>query len=249
MDTPTGFFWSGETLEDRLPSLVDPYSQDLVDCAAYTLTIGHEVYVSPSTQATEPQNATVRRLADGEAFTIPPGQFAFLLTEESVTVPAYAIAFISMKAKIKFRGLINVSGFHVDPGFKGRLIFSVFNAGPLTIHLRQGQPTFLIWYASLDRTSDKIKNEPVQQSIPAEVITAVSGELQSFASLSSKIKDVEKSLTEKMHSIERQHAYTRVLGGIALTLILTIIGIWLRDVMSPRVAPSSPTPPALTRPQ
>jgi dCTP deaminase len=42
----------------------------LVDCAAYTLTIGHEVYVSPSTQATEPQNATVRHLADGEALPL-----------------------------------------------------------------------------------------------------------------------------------------------------------------------------------
>jgi hypothetical protein len=51
-------------------SLVKPYTKDLVDCAAYTLTIGHEVYVSPSTQATEPQNATVRRLADGEALPL-----------------------------------------------------------------------------------------------------------------------------------------------------------------------------------
>ena len=63
-------FWNGETLEDRLRSLVRPYTKDLVDCAAYTLTIGHEVYVSPSTQATEPQNATVRHLADGEALPL-----------------------------------------------------------------------------------------------------------------------------------------------------------------------------------
>ena len=59
-----------------------------------------------------------------------PGQFAFLLTDEIVEVPDSAMALISIKAKIKWRGLINVSGFHVDPGFKGRLIFSVYNAGP-----------------------------------------------------------------------------------------------------------------------
>ncbi len=200
------------------------------------------MYVSPSTQATEPQNATVRRLADGEGFTIPPGQLAFLLTEEIVRVPPDAVAFISIKAKIKFRGLINVSGFHVDPGFNGRLIFSVFNAGPLTIHLRQGQPTFLIWYANLDRMSSKIKNEPVQESIPAELITGVSGELQSFASLSSRIKDVEKTLTDKVHSIEREQTYYRVIGAIALAVVLAIVGNWFRDAMSPRPAPSSPQP-------
>ena len=51
MDTPNGLFWSGETLEERLPELVEPFSKDLIDCAAYTLTIGHEVYISPSTHA------------------------------------------------------------------------------------------------------------------------------------------------------------------------------------------------------
>jgi dCTP deaminase len=249
MDTPNKLFWSGETLEERLPALVIPYSKDLIDCAAYTLTIGHEVYVSPSTHTSDPQNATVRPLADGEAFTIPPGQLAFLLSEEIVTVPADAVAFISIKAKIKFRGLINVSGFHVDPGFRGRLIFSVFNAGPITIHLRQGQPTFLIWYANLDRTSAKIKNEPVQENIPSELISGVSGELQSFASLSNKIKDVEKSLTDRVHSIEREQTYCRVIGAIALSVILIIVGNWFRDAMSSR-PPTSAAPPAVTsRPQ
>ena len=51
-------------------------------------------------------------------FTIPPGQFAFLLTEEVVSVPPDALAFISIRAKTKFRGLVNVSGFHVDPGYQ-----------------------------------------------------------------------------------------------------------------------------------
>ena len=50
---------------------------------------------------------------------IPPGQFAFLLTAETVTMPDNAIAFISIKARLKFNGLINISGFHVDPGYRG----------------------------------------------------------------------------------------------------------------------------------
>ena len=250
MDPPNGLFWSGETLEERLPNLVKPYSKDLIDCAAYTLTIGHEVYVSPSTHTSDPQNSTLRRLTNGEAFTIPPGQFAFLLTEEIITVPADAIAFISIRAKIKFRGLINVSGFHVDPGFRGRLIFSVFNAGPLTIHLRHGQPTFLIWYANLDRVSSKIKDEPLQEGIPSELITGVSGELQSFAGLSSKIKDVEKSLTDRIHSIEREQTYYRVIGAIALAVIIVIVGNWLRDnVPSKSTVPSTPPSATNVRPQ
>lgn len=51
---------------------------------------------------------------------------------------------------MKFKGLINVSGFHVDPGFDGRLKFSVYNAGNRPIHLAYGQPYFLLWFAFFD---------------------------------------------------------------------------------------------------
>lgn len=43
-------FWSGETLEERLPTLVSPFDADSIDCAAYTLHVGHEYYVSPDGQ-------------------------------------------------------------------------------------------------------------------------------------------------------------------------------------------------------
>jgi len=172
-------FWSGETLEHRLPNLIEPFFERRVDCAAYTLSIGREVYVSPNDQTMDPGSVTIRQLADGDAFTIPPGQFAFLLTDEIVRVPPDAMAWISMEARIKWRGLVNVSGFHVDPGFHGRLVFAVFNAGPVPVHLRQGQAAFLIWYAGLDRVSERIKNEPVQTNIPIDLITGISGELHS----------------------------------------------------------------------
>ena len=119
MTNTYAMFWSGETLRERLETLIEPFTPERVDCAAYTLSVGPEVYVSPNSQTADPATVTVRKLGPDEAFTIPPGQFAFLLTEEIVTVPAHALAFISMRAKTKFRGLINVSGFHVDPGYRG----------------------------------------------------------------------------------------------------------------------------------
>src|SRR4051812_882164 len=123
MNMPAAGIWSGETLKERLLKIVDPFSEKHIDCAAYMLAIGNEVYVSPNEQSVDPTTVSVRRLAPNEAFTIPPGQFALLLSEESLLVPDDALAFISIRAKTKFRGLINVSGFHVDPGFKGQLTF------------------------------------------------------------------------------------------------------------------------------
>ena len=51
------------------------------------------------------------------------------MTKESIEVPLDALGLISIRSKYKLKGLINVSGFHVDPGFRGSLVFAVYNAG------------------------------------------------------------------------------------------------------------------------
>lgn len=257
-------FWSGETLKDRLTTLITPFDPDRVDCSAYTLSMGRELYVSPNDATEDPQSVTIRKLSDGEAFTIPPGQFAFLLTEEKVEIPDTALALISIKAKIKWRGLINVSGFHVDPGFRGRLIFSVYNAGPVPVHLRQGQPMFLIWYASLDAPTKLGRRQPVQESFPPDLISGISGELQSLAGMNKKIKDLDKTLTERVHALEREQSYYRSLALVIVLLVTAIVGTWIKDGVLHRLfythetvqsaqgntaAPAAPTPsPTISAP-
>src|SRR4051794_24193557 len=178
-------FWSGETLLTRLPSLIHPFEPNKIDCAAYTLRVGSEVYISPSESEQDANKITIRKLTDDEAFAIPSGQFAFLLTKEKIAVPNDSIAFISMKSGVKLRGLVNVSGFHVDPGYSGYLVFAVFNAGPKAVHLKQGEDCFLIWYAALDNpNSTKVRPAGVSHSaISTDLVTKISGEVMSFDGL------------------------------------------------------------------
>ena len=183
-------FWSGDKLLETLPQLITPYDAKRIDCAAYTLRVGAEVYVSPTSRE-EALTRTRDTLDEKQGFVIPPGQFAFLLTEETIAVPDSALAFISIKARIKFKGLVNVSGFHVDPGYNGRLVFAVFNAGPTTVHLARGDGCFLIWYASLDRESRFVRKAPPIDGIASDLITPIAGEVQSLAGLSRRIDRVE----------------------------------------------------------
>ena len=96
-------FWSGETLRRRLPLIVRSphYSEDRIDCNAYTMHLGAETYVSPS----EKKDAVraKAKLESGTGRVIPPGQFAFLLTEEYVEIPRDAMAFISMRSTYKLK--------------------------------------------------------------------------------------------------------------------------------------------------
>ena len=223
-------FWSGETLTARLGELIEPFDREQIDCAAYRLHIGPEVYVSPASDANDAKIQTKVQLADGESFALPSGQFAFLLTEERVTVPSTALAFISIRATIKFRGLVNVSGFHVDPGYHGRLVFSVFNAGPAPVHLARGDDCFLIWYADLDRETAFAKTAPGFDNIPTRLINPIAGEIQSFAGLLSKIKANEK----RMDGLAQEQNVVRVIGLI----IVAAIAAWaMREFMPARALP------------
>ena len=114
-------------------------NQNRVICGAYELALGNEVF---RTDSSSQKKEFLDR--DNEQVVINPGQFALLLTYEQVNIPIDKIAFISIKAGIKLKGLINVSGFHVDPGFSGKLVFSVYNAGSSQISLMKGNPCFLI---------------------------------------------------------------------------------------------------------
>ncbi|MEJ0097305.1 MAG: deoxycytidine triphosphate deaminase [Bauldia sp.] len=227
-------FWSGETLKVRLRSeniiSHNDYSEFRVDCAAYTLRVGNEVYISPSEHQTDANKATARRLAIGEMFPIPPGQFAFIITEETISVPKNAIGFISMKSNVKLGGLINVSGFHVDPGYTGKLIFAVFNAGPRPVQLKRWEECFLLWLADLDDPNSRPEipysksaksDKDGFTSIPARLVNRISGEMLSFEGLNAKILDFSKDYEMRIHSIEKQQTAIWTLGAVLITLAVS----------------------------
>lgn len=225
-------FWSGEKLAEKLPNLMEPFNADAIDCAAYTLHVGDEVYVSPDGDIPSPRRHSKKKLSEGESFAIPPGQFGFLTTQEVVTVPGNALAFISIKARMKFRGLINISGFHVDPGYKGELVFSVLNVGPKPLHLTHGQELFLIWYADLDQeTSFKKKAGDGLKGINTDLVNGISGEILSLQSLSEKQRRLENDLNLKL---ERQRSEVIFIRYLLLTLIGLAVGLvgWtLKDIL------------------
>lgn len=138
-------FWNTDRIRAKCEarSIVTPYRAERAKRCCYELGVGVEAYVTS-------KSGDTTHLAAGAKVAIPPGQFGLLTTNEVVFVPPDAIAFISIRAGIKFQGLINVSGFHVDPGFRGKLKFAVYNAGSREIDLDQDEQVFVIWFADLN---------------------------------------------------------------------------------------------------
>lgn len=170
---------------------VEPWHVDKVEAAGYRLSVGRECFVNND------GSSTVEKLDNEQTFVVRPGQFAFILTKEKVSIPKSAIGFISIRASIKFKGLVNVSGFQVDPGFSGNLVFAVFNAGPRHINLREGQEIFSLWIADLDKTVDenfegtgKIPNN--LDKIPIDVVNGIAGDAMTAYQLSERLAKVEE---------------------------------------------------------
>lgn len=176
----------------RLPDVIEPFYEERIESASYELSLGKEVYISPLPDTPQKDRKRIC-LKEGETVAIPPGQFAFLLTSEKVSVPEDAIALISMKFKIKAKGLINVSGFHVEPGYKGHLIFAVYNAGPLNFHMERGQRLFSIWFAYLDKEDEHPRETHGFNSIDTQLMNSPDA-VSSLPFLVKRLDDIEKKL-------------------------------------------------------
>jgi dCTP deaminase len=254
-------FWSKERIvgEQAHDALIAPYLPEHIEQNAYALGVASDYAI------TTPDGGGAKRTATfGEHITIPPGQFALLLTEEVVYVPAKAMAFISVKAKFKLRGLINVSGFHVDPGFRGRLKFAVYNAGSVAFDLKPGQRLFLIWYADLDQPTAEIYDGPSQgqDGITAEDVMSIRGIVVSAAAITSRVTKIEEMLKDKVSVIEKtltdevrrldgkidthqnwsRPLLTAVFVGLSFVLLNAIAKPWLEGLTRSMTSPSGASP-------
>lgn len=220
-------FWSSQRLRAHLGALFPGGKQPKIDCNAITLTVAPEYYVSPSWSGKEKTPKTIAVLGKGECFVIPPGQFGFLQTAEHILVPCNAMGFISLKATYKLRGLVNVSGFHIDPGYQGPLLFAVFNAGPSDVHLQEGMDLFLVWLAALDEVSDDYRKKGYERDRFLKTVNQVSGPVKSGYDVIAKIDQIES----KFHTL--------------YTLVGVLITLWVATIARFVLVPDKPSPPSI----
>jgi dCTP deaminase len=219
-------FWSSQRLREQrrlyYPDLIRPFNPDCVQQGAYELSLSDEVLTTPLA-------IKDRRPIEGDTLMIHPGQFGLLYTTERVQIPANVIAFISIKASKKLDGLVNISGFHVDPGYSGRLKFSVYNAGTQTIPLQFGKPAFLIWFCDLDQATEDPYGYPHhhvdQKGIAPDERVRMSEPVPSPTALDERVQILEA----RWRTLMRFGKYVllpllvSVVGGVVLWVLTTVL--------------------------
>ena len=192
--------------DDFFPE-VDQFRESNLKEACYDLGIGDEVFLS--------EKRIPKRLSDKDPYVIlPPGQFALVKTLERIRVPREYVAFISIRSKLKFQGLINISGFHVDPTYEGHLIFSVQNVGPNDIRLKFREPAFMIMWSrlSMPYREEKVR-PPGYDRITLDMMAQLGGPSVTLVSLQKRIDELSLRL--------------KIYGGFAIAALLALLGLLL----------------------
>lgn len=233
-------FWSTQSIRDRGSAIIDPFNEDDAREGSYPLKMGPQAAIS-----CDPAELKNLSETDSSIF-IPSGQFALLLTEERIRLPLNTIAFISLKTRLKKKGLINVSGFHVDPGYSGRLKFWVYNAGNQTIPIQRGDHAFAIWLSSLDKEDSRpfARNGTDNDKITSDDLVAMQGTRASPAALKAEIDSIRGTLTQDIEKLridyQHNHAWMQAILGIVLAAFLALVALMLEKVFG-----DSPAPPNL----
>ena len=206
-------FLSGDSLRGLGRQVIFPpdglgakYVEDRFSKVFYELCLGDEVYIST--------NEIPTRLRDRQVINIAPGEFAILTTAERVEIPKSILGILSMKFSWTKYGLVNVSGFHVDPGFCGKLHFAVYHAGSNAVTLRRLDPIFMLFLAKIDTPQEYKGAHQGQDVVPAETMTALKGPPISLKHLNDKV--------------EKLQAAVGILTGLTAALIAALIAVLLR---------------------
>ena len=180
--------------EGRL--IEDNYDSKYVRQCSYDLRLGSDFYVGG-------KSAPEKLTEELPYLTLAPGQFAILTCYESINLQDTGkhnyMAFIALRSTFKMQGLVNISGFHVDPTHRGTLLFAVQNVGPSDILLKYREPTFTIFFAlvtgdigSPRKDEQGIHFKPKLEGIPLQNAQNLGGRGVTISELRKEIVELRR---------------------------------------------------------
>lgn len=214
-------FLGERELKSRAGNIISDYNVDSIKSNHYELTLGQS-YCSTTT------NSKVLQATDNQII-IEPGEFYFLESFESLKIPSDLMAFISIKSKVKFKGLINISGFHVDPNFQGKLVFSVLNVGTSPINLTTREPLFQIWFADLTSSTNYHGYH--------QDLAGVNGDFLNKYMISNN-NAYPADLQKQINKLETKLSNVLLAGTILIPLVSAALFFLLNLLFDPSVPPS-----------
>jgi dCTP deaminase len=158
--------------------------------------MGREAYIAPDYQVSILSKTSIISACYGRSFHYPGWTIGLLAQRRSCIHPKSCDGLHLFENWAEISGANQWSGFHVDPGFRGHLIYAVYNAGPSQLNLARGMDLFNIWLANLDRTDShyyRISNTLVEnEHLGPSLVNSISGKILNMQSPSDRLASRER---------------------------------------------------------
>jgi len=133
--------------------VIKPVNPEQIQPASVDLRISHEILLLKGDEiefGKEPEYENIRE----EEIQIPPKTHVLVRTIERVELPNDVGGIVKLRSSLSRIGVMLNNAGWVDPGFKGTLTLSMFNANDVPVKIRAGTRFFQLLLLKLDRESE-----------------------------------------------------------------------------------------------
>jgi dCTP deaminase len=173
------------------------------------------------------------RLHEEPSLSLTQGETAVVETYEYLTLPRTVAAIGFPPATISRDGLLMTNPGHIDPGYAGRLKFTLINLGKKPIELASGKPICTLLFFSIpapDHSYDQLDN--TQKPTGPTDVALLRRLSKDFLSFNER---VEKTVTSE---VKKAQFTTPVISGVIaifLLIVANMMGIYFSGVSDLRV--------------
>ena len=137
------------------------------------------------------------------SIAIAPLECAHAWSRETMRLPANMMARVGPMARLAHLGLFLGHGLQVDPGFEGKLAFSLFNAGPNPISLAPGDPVLSLELVVLGVPSER----PIDAQLATGDFAHQAAAQFSDAGVAERVR---RHLTEHLETVDLNGANSHI---------------------------------------
>jgi deoxycytidine triphosphate deaminase len=137
-----------------------------------------------------------------ENAVIKPGEIAFVMTKEALNLPDDIYCQLSAKRKLSLDGIVILGGLIIDPNYKGKLIFGLYNISSRIYPLLPGKKLVADVFYRVDKKSDK-QPEPIND-FPDELIKiVVDNKPNSINAVFASVERLRAEIQEVKNKLDR----------------------------------------------
>lgn len=217
---------------------IEPFFNDALQPASYDMRLHWKLLISPT--RFQPGKEVDLRTEAGRKYEVETGRFVGILTEERLTMPLWLSGRFGLRSEFTRHGLVAFGGIQIDPGFRGRLAISLFNAGPEPVDMVYERPMFTVEFNTLDAPVEEgyagpfqgfEDFHPVQREFILNAQTASLAEIREFprqlANIQLRLAQVEgRQDTGQPKSVQE---LARIQGVSPLHDLSVLAGGWPDD--------------------